>query len=64
MKSHGISFQTLSGHPDAMETIGVRQGMSIMHLGVVDTIFHSCDAFILCHKIERCSIRSSLFRMN
>ena len=29
---------------NAMETIGVRQGLSIMHLGVMDTVFHSCDA--------------------
>ena len=29
---------------NAMETIGVRQGMSIMHLGVMDTVFHSCNA--------------------
>ena len=28
----------------AMETKGVRQGMSIMHPGVMDTVFHSCDA--------------------
>ena len=27
-----------------METIGVRQGMNIMHSGVMDTVFHSCDA--------------------
>ena len=29
---------------NAMKTIGVRQGMSIMHSGVMDTVFHSCDA--------------------
>ena len=29
---------------NAMETIGVSQGMSIMHSGVMDTVFHSCDA--------------------
>ena len=28
----------------AMETLGIRQGMSIMHSGVMDTVFHSCDA--------------------
>ena len=27
-----------------METIGVSQGMNIMHSGVMDTVFHSCDA--------------------
>ena len=27
----------------AMEPIGVRQGMSIMFSGVMDTVFHSCD---------------------
>ena len=26
-----------------MENIGVRQGMNIMHSGVMDTVFHSCD---------------------
>ena len=30
---------------NAMETIGVRQGMSIMRSGAMDTVFHSCDAF-------------------
>ena len=30
---------------NAMETTGVRQGMNIMHSGVMDTIFYSCDAF-------------------
>ena len=29
---------------NAMETIGVSHGMSIMHSGVMDTVFHSCDA--------------------
>ena len=29
---------------NAMETIGARQGMSIMHSSVIDTVFHSCDA--------------------
>ena len=29
---------------NAMETIGVRQGMSIMHSGAIDTFLHSCDA--------------------
>ena len=27
-----------------MKTIGVRQGMSILHSGVMDTVFRSCDA--------------------
>ena len=27
-----------------METLGFRQGMSIMHSSVMDTVFHSCDA--------------------
>ena len=27
-----------------METVGVRQGMSIMHTDVMDNVFHSCDA--------------------
>ena len=27
-----------------MEAIGVRQGMRIMHSGVMDTVFHSCDS--------------------
>ena len=27
-----------------MKTIGVRQGMSIMHSGVMDTVFHRRDA--------------------
>ena len=27
-----------------METIGFRQGMSIMNSDVMDTVFHSCDA--------------------
>ena len=29
---------------NAMETIGVCQGMIIMHSSVIDTVFHSCDA--------------------
>ena len=29
---------------NVMKTIGVRQGMSIMHLGVMDTFFHICEA--------------------
>ena len=29
---------------NVMESIGVRQGMSIMHSGVMDTVFHSYDA--------------------
>ena len=28
-----------------MKTIGVRQGMSIMDSGVMDTVFHSGDAW-------------------
>ena len=28
---------------NAMETIGVRQGMSIMHSSVIYTVFYSCD---------------------
>ena len=43
--------QTLRQHQNsafflynAMKTIGVRQGMSIMYSGVMDTVFHSCDA--------------------
>ena len=28
-----------------METIGVHQGVIIMHLGVMDTVFHSGDAW-------------------
>ena len=27
-----------------METIGVCQRMNIIHSGVMDTVFHSCDA--------------------
>ena len=30
---------------NAMVTTGVRQGMIIMHLGVMDTVFHSGDAW-------------------
>ena len=30
---------------NAMETTGVRQGMIIMHLGVMDTVSHSGDAW-------------------
>ena len=29
---------------NAMETIGVRQGMSIIHSDVMDTVFYSCNA--------------------
>ena len=32
-----------------METTGVRQGMIIMHWGVMDTVFYSGDE-IKCHK--------------
>ena len=28
-----------------METTGARQGMGIMHLDVMDTVFHSGDAW-------------------
>ena len=30
---------------NAMETIGVHQGMILMHSGVMDTVFHSGDAW-------------------
>ena len=30
---------------NAMETTGVRQGMGIMYLDVMDTVFHSGDAW-------------------
>ena len=30
---------------NAMETTVIRQGMGIMHLDVVDTVFHSGDAW-------------------
>ena len=30
---------------NAMETTGVHQGMIIMHSGVMDTVFHSGDAW-------------------
>ena len=30
---------------NAMETTGVRQGMIIMYSGVMDTVFHSGDAW-------------------
>ena len=30
---------------NAMETTWVNQGMNIMHLGVLDTVFHSGDAW-------------------
>ena len=36
-----------------MEAPGVRQGMSIMHSDVMDTVFHNGDIYgIVCHKIE------------
>ena len=49
---------------NAMETTGVRQRMIMMHLGVMDTVFHSGDECSLCHKIECWSTRSPSLRMN
>ena len=34
-----------------METTGVHQGMIIMHSGVMDTVFHSGDAWDYANKL-------------
>ena len=35
-----------------MGTTGNLQGMGIMYLDVIDTVFHSGDTWDLCHKIS------------
>ena len=43
-----------------METTGVRQGMIMMHLGVMDTVFHSGDEWFRVLKYPESFVKNEL----